>query len=375
VLIQPDQTFTLFAIIAVSAALGFWIDSTDRGKRVPGILVAILIPTVLASTSVIPSSAPLYESLGNYLIPLAIPLLLFQADFRKIYRVAGPLLLLFVVAAIATLLGVTAGVMLFDLGADESAIAAVLSASYIGGSSNLVAVSQMIEFKDPASLSIAFAADAVGGITFLLVVMTLPMTPLLRRYFNSSVMRETENQKDDVASNSKPLLPSRMLITLALSAVIVAAAGLLAEILSLPTYMLLLACTIALLVANLFPGFFSSARGAEETGMLLIYLYMPVIGAYTDLRTLSANSMSVIGFALTLVSVHLAFLLSVTKIFKLDVAEALIASNACILGGPTASAMAATFNWRVLVTPGLLCGVLGGAIANFIGVAVFQLLG
>jgi len=101
---------------------------------------------------------------------------------------------------------------------------------------------------------------------------------------------------------------------------------------------------------------------------------MPVIGAFTDLRSLSANSLDVIAFALTIVSVHIAVLLLAARLFAADIAEALIASNAAILGGPTASAMAATFKWRVLITPGMLCGILGSAIANFIGVMVFRLM-
>ena len=56
-------------------------------------------------------------------------------------------------------------------------------------------------------------------------------------------------------------------------------------------------------------------------------------------------------------------------------AEALVASNACIMGPATAAAIAAGQGWRGLVTPGLLIGILGYVIANFLGVAVFEFLG
>ena len=63
------------------------------------------------------------------------------------------------------------------------------------------------------------------------------------------------------------------------------------------------------------------------------------------------------------------------KLLKIDLAEALVASNACIMGPATAAAIAAGQGWRSLVTPGLLVGVLGYVIANFLGVAVTELLG
>jgi uncharacterized membrane protein len=59
---------------------------------------------------------------------------------------------------------------------------------------------------------------------------------------------------------------------------------------------------------------------------------------------------------------------------KLDLAEVMIASNACILGPATAAALAASKGWRPLVTPGILVGLFGYAIATFIGVALTNLL-
>ena len=46
------------------------------------------------------------------------------------------------------------------------------------------------------------------------------------------------------------------------------------------------------------------------------------------------------------------------------------ASNACILGPATAAGLAGTKGWKTLVTPGILVGILGYAIGNFIGVGL-----
>jgi uncharacterized membrane protein len=59
---------------------------------------------------------------------------------------------------------------------------------------------------------------------------------------------------------------------------------------------------------------------------------------------------------------------------KLDLAEVMIASNACILGSAPAAALAASKGWQPLVAPGILVGLFGYAIATFIGVTLTGLL-
>lgn len=72
---------------------------------------------------------------------------------------------------------------------------------------------------------------------------------------------------------------------------------------------------------------------------------------------------------------HLLVVVAVGALHRLDLAEVLIASNACILGPATAAALAASRGWKSLVGPGIVVGVLGYVIANFIGAAVPAMLG
>lgn len=75
-----------------------------------------------------------------------------------------------------------------------------------------------------------------------------------------------------------------------------------------------------------------------------------------------------------MVLVHLCVVVVLGKFMKLDLAEVMIASNACILGPAPAAALAASKGWRPLITPGILVGLLGYAIATFIGVALTEVL-
>ena len=86
-------------------------------------------------------------------------------------------------------------------------------------------------------------------------------------------------------------------------------------------------------------------------------------------------ALPIIAFIVVMVLVHLVLLVIIGKLLKLDLAEVLVASNACILGPAPAAALAASKGWQPLVAPGILVGMLGYAIATFIGVSITAVLG
>ena len=57
-----------------------------------------------------------------------------------------------------------------------------------------------------------------------------------------------------------------------------------------------------------------------------------------------------------------------------NLAEAVVAAGAALVGPAPTAAIAAARGWKALVTPGIMCGILGYAIGTFIGVLVAKLL-
>jgi uncharacterized membrane protein len=106
-----------------------------------------------------------------------------------------------------------------------------------------------------------------------------------------------------------------------------------------------------------------------------MYIFFVVIGAGANLAEVFGAALPMIAFIVIMVVVHLCLLVLIGKLIKLDLAEVLIASNACILGPAPAAALAASKGWQPLVAPGILVGMFGYAIATFIGVAVSAFLG
>ena len=83
-LISPDQDFAIWSILIAIAAFGFWCERTSWGRKYSGVMLLITLSIILANLRIIPTSAGAYDVVWQYLVPIAIPLLLFEANLRRI---------------------------------------------------------------------------------------------------------------------------------------------------------------------------------------------------------------------------------------------------------------------------------------------------
>lgn len=99
-------------------------------------LISTLIGLAASNVGIIPHDASAYSVVMDFLLPLAIPLLLFRADLRNVARSTGTLLLAFLLGSVATMVGTLVAFLMVpmrSLGQDNWKIAAALMGSYIGG--------------------------------------------------------------------------------------------------------------------------------------------------------------------------------------------------------------------------------------------------
>ena len=376
-MIDPDQTLFLTAALLILTAVAMAAEKTRWGRAATAPLLILTGSMLLANMGVIPHSAPAYGVISNLLVPLAIPMLLMRADMVRVLRETGPMLLAFTVAVVLTTVGCFVAAALIDLGESEAAIAAALAASYIGGSLNFVATSQAVGL-DGSTYVAALSADTVGAGIFLALLMLLPSVALVRRMLPSKFMDAEGNSLGDKADlehhSAEEFDLLKAVNGIALSAVICAVAQLLVDWTGYPQLLILTITALALLAANVAKPMLHYVAFEFELGMFFMFVFFAAIGAGADLAVVIGTALPATLFIITLILVHLALLVPVGRLLKVDLAEAMVASNACILGPPTAAALAASKGWRELITPGMLVGILGYSIGTFIGVAIYQVL-
>ncbi len=371
-LIAEDQHWALWAVLFITAAFGLWAEKTKWGSKLSAVVITILAAFVLSNLSIIPSSAPSYDVVWSYLVPLAIPLLLFKANLKKIFKEAGPTLLAFVFGGIGTVLGTVLSYNLIPLGKEGWKLAAIFCSTYIGGSMNYVASAEAVQMKSGDLLAAGIAADNLVMTLYFLVLFSLPSIKFLQRRFKNDY--EQKAQKIDevklAESEDDKINLYDMGRSLAISFAICAFGFWIAGLSGVKGIGILIITTVIVGIATFFPKSIGKINGADKIGMLLMQVFFAVIGASANIMIVLKYGPILFVFAGLILFVHLIFLLTASYIFKLDLSEIVIASNANMGGPTTAAAMAVARKWKDLVIPAILCGTLGYAIATFIGVAV-----
>jgi uncharacterized membrane protein len=378
-LIEADQTFALSAVIMLHVAFSLWAERKSWGQQLGGPLLLLAIAMAAANTGIIPHSAPVYDTIAGLLVPMAIPLLLLRADFMTIFSESGPMLIAFMVAAGATVVGALVGVTLIDMGPLEAEIAGTVTSSYIGGSLNFVATAEAVGIKDSAIYVAGLSADAVGAVLFLVLLMLMPAIRFLRQAMPSKFIGADAAALQDLrnAPETKEIMPFNLAHVangITVSLVICAVSALLATLLKIESLFILVVTAFSLLVANFAKPVLRYVSSEFEVGTLFMYIFFVTIGAGANLADVLGSALPILLFIIVIVLVHLCLLVVVGKWMKLDLAEVMIASNACILGPAPAAALAASKGWQPLVAPGILVGLFGYAIATFIGVALTGVL-
>ena len=380
-LIDSGNDFALMAALFVIAGAAFLAEKTRLGSHLTGAVIAILAAIAAANLRIIPHSAPAYDFVFSYFVPVLIPLFLFKANLRHMLFETTRMTIAFLIASVGTVVGVIIAVGLLDLSAlapaadidpamREAGIAGLFASTYIGGSVNYAALGEITGLRADASFfSAATATDNLFSAVFLSVLALLPGLNWLSRHFKTH-----EHGEEQVAADSPERISAGSL-TLSMAAAIsfVAIGDALTSAIDMPSLRYAIITALVLIVATAFPRWMERLHGGFELGVGLAFVFFAAIAAGADVVAMVNIAPILIVLVVILLSVHLSVLLVVGRLFRLTLPELITASNAAVLGATTAPALAAARGWHDLVTPGVLVGVLGYALGTFTGTAIFHL--
>lgn len=352
-------------------------------KYLGAAMLVIILGAIASNTQLIPAasdSIPLYDDIFSFVVPLALIFLLLDVDLRSLGKAGLPMLILFLIGALATAIGAFISIQLLGgkeiFGSSGQAIAGMFTGTYIGGSINFNAVGFHYDIqKDPALFAGSVAVDNIITSIWMLVCITLPT--LLRALFKSAKFKSYSSDKHSEKDQDE----ERLELSVAKFALLILLVLIIYQISDLITNYLeecgmqipfiLILTTISLILAQV-PAI-SALKGKQFLGLFLLYLFLAVIGAYCEFSILwqmGNTAWLLLSFASMLVLVHGTLIFILGGLLRYDWKMISIASQANVGGQATAISLAKSFNRSELILPALLIGSLGNALGTYLGFLV-----
>ncbi|MFI3379232.1 DUF819 domain-containing protein [Mammaliicoccus sciuri] len=391
--INKDETWLLWAILVGIAALSIFLEQRYQfAAKLTGAIIALIGAMILSNLNIIPIESPVYDQVWEYVIPLAIPLLLFRSNIFKIWKESRRLLFIFLISSVGTVVGVTIGFLLLHQFIPQlDKIGAMMTGSYIGGGVNFAALST--KFQTPGELvSATVVADNSVMAFYFIVLITLPNMKFVKKYF-----KRLYTSNDDTSSNQAEAYWKRNEISLkdiaysiSIAFALVAISFKISELVneyipknnhfmeilvSIIGDQFLLLTTLTLVTVAMFSKFFENLNASDELGTFLIYIFFVVIGVPASIPIIIKTAPLLFIFVAVILIFNLSITLFFGKLFKFNIEEMILASNANAGGPTTAAALAISKGWQGLVGPILIIGTLGYVIGNYVGTLMGYFLG
>ncbi len=378
------NSLTILAVLCLNIVVAEWLNTKAFFKHVGTGLMVIILTAIVANLGIIPASTPatpLYDGIFAYIAPLSIFLMLLNINLNSLKKAGKPMLIMFLIGSVATVIGTLVAMWATNgknkIGELYYALAGMYTGTYIGGSINFNAVALHYGVSQQGTLfSAATVADNI--ITAIWVIATLALPQLLNKLYPRKKLMEISDESkaetNNYTSDTESVRPFDLAFLLLISFTgISLSAWLSSKIPQIPSILWL--TTIALILAQF--KIVNNLKGHKLLGLLGVYLFLAVIGAYCDVPALLKDgqlAITLMIFVSILVGVHGLIIYGMGALLKQDWDIVSIASQANVGGSASALALSRSLNRNDLTLPGILVGALGNATGTYWGILIAEFI-
>ena len=384
---MPDPLLSspleVLAVLCGVAAFWFYVEQSTGWKLfqyVPPLLFIYVTPVFLNNLDVIPASSPVYSGLSSFVLPAFIVLMLIKVNVPAAVQVMGKGVLVMLMGTAGVMVGAVVAYVIVHrwLAPDAWTGFGALAGSWIGGTGNMAATSEMLE-TPPEQFGLAVLADNAVYVVWLPILLgsknfadkfnawaRVPEDRL--RMMESAAAEIVTDEKAPVMQQYIFLAAIAIGVTWISTALAATLSGWiemhatdLTVLLSESTLRILLITTISLAL-SVTP--VSRLPNATAIGTAMIYIFVAGMGARASVEGFGQAPAFLLG-AFIWIAVHGAFCLAGARLFRVDVHSAAIASAANI-GAAASAPIVAAFHRPSLVPVSILMALIGYALGNYL---------
>lgn len=360
-------------------------------KKVGAVLVCYGIGLVVGNIGILPEGSAKYQDLLTQIsIPLSLPLILFSMDVKKWLKSAGSAFGSLLIGLISVLVMIFIGYWIFKGSIkDIWQVSGLLVGIYTGGTPNMAAIKTALGVSQELYI-LTHTYELTLGAIYLIFVLSIGQRVflwVLPPYKSPNVETVNANETIEVGKldlekefesydgifEKKTLLP--LLAAFGLSVAILGvsyAIGLLFSEDIRPAIIILSITSLG--IAFSFVPKIKKIKKTFQLGMYLILIFCITVASMADVSKLADVSFSLFYYVgLAMFGSHFLHVL-IARIFKIDADTVLISGVALVCSPPFVPVVAGALKNREIILTGMVVGIAGYAVGNYLGIAVAYLL-
>ncbi|MBO6081007.1 MAG: DUF819 family protein [Bacteroidales bacterium] len=362
-------------------------------KSIGTVIMAYAVGIIVALLGILPSGAEpgaealesMQKTLMNVAVPLAIPLMLFNSDFKLWTKSLPKTMAVLIGGLISILVAVVSGYFIFrNAGIPQfDRVAAMMTGIYTGGTMNFSALGSMLEV-DPSLITLTLTFEEIATFPFIVFIVAGGYNffrwLLPAKQSEDAATEETQSVKTESFENYRGMLQpktfGKMMLGFLLSLGMLAIGAGLSLLITGKLNELVVILTITTLA--IIASFSQKVRNLPKTfelGMFFILIFSVVVASKFDIHQIDRSSLKILWFILFVMLTSIILHLIICKIFKVEGDLFTVGHISLLCSPPFVPPIVEALGNRKVLLSGIVIGLAGYAAGNYLGVLIAWILG
>ena len=363
------------------------------GKSIGTVIMAYAVGIIAALIGFLPTGTEpgaaeldsLQRTLMNVAVPLAIPLMLFNSDFKLWTKSLPKTMAVLIGGLISILIAVVSGFFIFrNAGIPEfDRVAAMMTGIYTGGTMNFSALGTMLEV-DPSLITLTLTFEEIATFPFIVFIVAggykFFRWLLPAKQSDDTVVEDTRNVDAESFENYRGMLKpktfGKMMLGFLLSLGMLALGEGLSLLITgkLNELIIILTITTLAIIASFSPKVRNLPK-TFELGMFFILIFSVVVASKFDIHQIDQSSLKILWFILFVMVTSIILHIIFCKIFKVEGDLFTVGHISLLCSPPFVPPIVEALGNRKVLLSGIVIGLAGYAAGNYLGVLIAWFLG
>ena len=385
-------TLTLIGYFIIPILIILIFNRFKWAKSVGTVIMAYAVGIIAALIGILPTGTEpgaealesMQKTLMNVAVPLAIPLMLFNSDFKLWTKSLPKTMAVLLGGLVSILIAVVSGYFIFrNAGIEQfNRVAAMMTGIYTGGTMNFSALGNMLEV-DPSIITLTLTFEEIATFPFIVFIVAggyKVFRKLLPAKTEDNAAETEESFETESFENYKGMLQpktfGRMMLGFLLSLGMLAIGAGLSLLIThkLNELIVILTITTLAIIASFSPKVRALPK-TFELGMFFILIFSVVVASKFDIHQINQSSLQILWFILFVMLTSIVLHLIICKLFKVEGDLFTVGHISLLCSPPFVPPIVEALGNRKVLLSGIVIGLVGYAAGNYLGVLIAWLLG